>query len=228
MWSMPVGNVARNGIALGDLDEARLNAAYLVKAATGGDGHDGYDEAIPDVLDASGGMSMGGGPGDDSDGDSDQPAPPDDGTGYGKGLYLAYLGTPSAGDARILRFGGRHLAIDFTYNGDTVSAAPKCSGVKPKVWTTEETTYAPMHDERDTLVALFASLGEERQAAAQLETYNVIVGPVAGGQSRAVQMGLAVSEPCDEQALVLAIRSPGGWGRRDHRGTVEQSRERTG
>jgi hypothetical protein len=132
---------------------------------------------------------------------------------YANGSYfLAFLGTPSTTDTWILQFGGHHLAFNITYKGgEVVGATPKFTGTEPKVWTTEDATYAPMQAEHDNLIAMLASLDETQLATAQLTaTYNdVLLGPGEDGQFPTEKEGLAVSELSGEQqALVLAAIAP--------------------
>jgi hypothetical protein len=135
------------------------------------------------------------------------------GNDYSRGLYyLAFLGTPSTTDTWILQFGGHHLAFNITYRGDAVAGAtPKFTGIEPKVWTTEDATYAPMASEHDNMAAMLAGLDETQLATAQLsETFSdVLLGPGQDGQFPTEKEGLAVSELSDEQkALVLAAIAP--------------------
>ena len=112
----------------------------------------------------------------------------------------------------MLQFGGHHLALNLTYNaGEVVGATPTLTAVEPRVWTVDGVTYAPMNEERDNVVAMFASLSEEQLATAELsETYNdLLLGPGADGQFPETKAGLAVSELSDEQkALVLEAMRP--------------------
>lgn len=191
-----------------------------------------------DVLKASGGMQAGGTPPSDesdtttsdtessdtesSDTTSTDTAedvaptgrpPTGGGDDYSNGLYyLAFLGTPSTTDDWILQFGGHHLAFNITYKaGEVAGATPKFTGIEPKVWTTEDATYAPLAGEHDNMAAMLASLNETQLATAQLSsTYtDLLLGPDQDGQFPETTEGLAVSELSDEQkALVLAAMAP--------------------
>lgn len=241
VWSnLPIGIIPRNGIAFSELNEAQLEAAYaVVKVAMGSADNEGYDEAMQilmadDVLAASGGndMKMGGGPPPDRpDGDgppsgspgglpnggSTNGGPPpggfDGNFDYSSGSYfLAFLGTPSATNTWTLQFGGHHLAVNVTYKaGEVVSATPKFTGVEPKVWTVDDAVYAPMNQDRDSMVAMLASLNDEQLAITALpETFrDVLLGPGQDGQFPSEKAGLAVSDLSDEQkALVLNAMKP--------------------
>jgi hypothetical protein len=139
--------------------------------------------------------------------------PPATGNDYANGLYyLAFLGTPSTTDTWILQFGGHHLAFNITYKANEVAGAtPKFTGIEPRVWTTEDASYAPLASEHDNMVAMLASLDETQLATAQLSsTYtDLLLGPNQDGQFPETKEGLAVSELSDEQkTLVLAAMAP--------------------
>jgi Protein of unknown function (DUF3500) len=205
LWSnLPEGIVSRNGIEFSTLEASQLEAAEAVlKTAMGTLENEGYDEAMQirmadDILNASGGM-QGGGPGGNVE--------------YSSGTYfLAFLGTPSTTDTWMLQFGGHHLAVNFTYKaGEVAGATPKFTGIEPKVWTTEDATYAPMAGDHDSMVAMLASLSEEQLATAQLSSTfsDILLGPDQDGQFPETKEGLAVSGLSDEQkALVLEAMKP--------------------
>ena len=156
-------------------------------------------------------MSGGIGPGGASGGAGGMPG--SGGQDYSNGLYyLAFLGTPSTTDTWILQFGGHHLAINTTYGtSEGVSATPEFRGVEPKVWTTEDATYAPMQSDHQGMVEMLASLSATQLASAKLsQTFSdVLVGPNEDGNFPETKSGLAVSELSDEQqALVLEAMKP--------------------
>ncbi len=146
-------------------------------------------------------------------------APPSGGTGgggsfgYGSGLYyMAFLGTPSADGTWQLHFGGHHLAVDLTYKkGKVAGASPFFLGVEPTSWTADDgTTYTPLEEQRNGLLALTGSLSTEQLAAAKLSaTYNdVLLGPGEDGQFPETKEGIKVSElsPKQKQLVLKAIR----------------------
>ncbi|MFF3371395.1 DUF3500 domain-containing protein [Streptomyces sp. NPDC002680] len=147
-------------------------------------------------------------------------APPSGGTGgggggafgYGTGLYyLAFLGTPSADGTWQLHFGGHHLAVNLTYKkGKVAGASPFFLGVEPTSWTADDgTTYTPLANQREGLLALTGSLSTEQLAAAKLSaTYNdVLLGPGEDGQFPETKEGLKVSElsPKQQKLVLKAI-----------------------
>lgn len=145
-------------------------------------------------------------------------APPSGGTGgggsfgYGSGLYyMAFLGTPSADGTWELHFGGHHLAVNLTYKkGKVAGASPFFIGVEPTSWTDDDgTTYTPLEEQRDGMLALTGSLTTEQLATAKLSaTYNdVLLGPGEDGQFPETKEGIKVSElsPKQQKLVLKAI-----------------------
>jgi hypothetical protein len=112
----------------------------------------------------------------------------------------------------MLQFGGHHYAQNITFsNGAMVSATPLHQGVEPRSWTTSGTTYAPLNQEHDAMIAMLASLSTAQLATAKLTTTfgDVLLGPGKDGQFPATKLGLAVSTLTDAQKqLVLAAIRP--------------------
>lgn len=145
-------------------------------------------------------------------------APPSGGTGgggsfgYGSGLYyMAFLGTPSADGTWQLHFGGHHLAVNLTYKkGKVAGASPFFIGVEPTTWTADDgTTYSPLEEQRNGMLALTSSLSTEQLATATLSgTYNdVLLGPGEDGQFPETKEGIKVSElsPKQQKLVLKAI-----------------------
>lgn len=152
-WSnLPAAMSPRIGIKLGSLNTTQLAAAKaLLKEITGTTANEGYDEVqqvwlADDYLYANGA-----------------------GSDYGSGnYYLSFLGTPSTtGTFEILET-GHHKTVANTYvNGVLVGATPHFEAVEPVSWTSGSTTYAPISQERDAIVALLTSLGSTQLSAAK-------------------------------------------------------------
>lgn len=195
-WSnLPGGVTIRNGLEFSTLTAAQLTAAKaVIQAAAGTTANEGYSEfsqinAADDVLGTTGG------------------------SGYSSGKYIiAFLGTPSATGTWMLQFGGHHYAQNITYSGGAVvSATPSHQGVEPRSWTSSGTTYAPLNQEHDAMIAMLASLSTAQLTSAKLSTTfsDVLLGPNKDGQFPATKQGLAVSTLTDVQkALVLAAIKP--------------------
>lgn len=198
VWSnLPTGNVSRNGIELGALDDESLEAAMMVaKAALSDDGYQDFLGVIAadDYLNELGG-----------------------GSAYSSGkYYLAFFGDPDVSGDWMLQLGGHHLAYNITYlNGDGYPV-PNHIGTEPKVsFELDSASYAPLADEGDALVAMFDSLSESELAEAYLsgESYSdVLMGPDNGSGTLPTdyptgdnRKGLLVSSLTqDQQALVTA------------------------
>lgn len=197
-WSnLPGGISIRNGLEFSTLSATQLAAAKVViQAASGTTANEGYAEFIQinsadDVLATT--YSAG--------------------SAYSSGEYIiAFLGTPSNTGTWMLQFGGHHYAQNITFsNGAVVSGTPSHQGVEPKEWTSGTTTFAPLNQERDAMVAMLASLSTAQLASAKLSTTfsDVLLGPNKDGQFPATKQGLAVSGlTAAQKALVLAAIQP--------------------
>ncbi|MDR6980781.1 hypothetical protein J2X68_007523 [Streptomyces sp. 3330] len=235
-WSnLPCAGTCRPGIDFGSLSDEQLAAAESVLKVALGSGKDtGYDHVMQTILaddvlasaestgsaapapSATATVSSSAAPTDVPTG-----APPSGGTGgggggfaYGSGYYyLAFLGTPSKTGTWQLHFGGHHLAVNITFkNGKVAGASPFFSGIEPTSWTADDgTTYEPMAEFRDGMLALTGSLTTEQLAAAKLsESFgDVLLGPGSDGEFPATKQGLKVSELSPkQQKLVLAAVHP--------------------
>lgn len=195
-WSnLPGGVSIRNGLEFSTLSAAQLTAAKaVIAAAAGTTPNEGYSEfsqiiAADDVL----GTTAGG--------------------GYSSGKYIiAFLGTPSATGTWMLQFGGHHYAQNVTFsNGAIVSGTPSHQGVEPRSWTSGGTTFSPLNQEHDAMIAMLASLSTAQLATAKLSTTfsDVLLGPNKDGQFPTTKLGLAVSTlTAAQKALVLAAIKP--------------------
>ncbi len=112
---------------------------------------------------------------------NDMGPPPDGGLAYSSNSYfIAILGEPSAKDPWQLQFGGHHLGTLHSFaDGGETSATPNFIGIEPKVWQQDGTTYAPLTDDRDAMVAAFDALSAEQLATAELDDAfsDVLLGP---------------------------------------------------
>ncbi|HYZ86394.1 MAG TPA: DUF3500 domain-containing protein, partial [Bryobacteraceae bacterium] len=206
-WSnLPCGANCRNGIQLGSLTAEQLAAALeVIRAAAGTVANEGSDEfnqiRLADTVLAQQGGG-GGAPG---------------GGGYGEGIYfLAFLNTPSTTGPWMLQFGGHHYGANIAYNqGHVVSSTPLFEGIEPLSFTVNNTTYAPLMQERDALAAMLASLSTEQLASARLtQTFSDVTmspGESNGGNGTfpTTRVGLAVSTlSAAQKQLVLDAMKP--------------------
>lgn len=186
--SSSTGRVGLQTSTLSDEQWTALEA--LLRAATGAEANEGFDEilqhlAADDYLTANGG-------GDD----------------YGRGNYfIAFLGTPADTGTWELQFGGHHLALANTYtDGALAGATPSFRGIEP--FTTVEqdgTTVMPEQQEQAAFAAFLASLDSEQLAAATLSgSYNdILLGPGEDWAFPTTAEGLKGSELTTEQKTLL-------------------------
>ena len=186
-WSnLPVGMVARNGIALNKLSTVSKAAAEsLISAALTSQG----TTTMTQLRTADGYL----------------------GTltnGYGKDLYyVAFLGDPSSTSPWILQFTGHHYTIHISVTGNAISATPMFVAVEPTNWTAEGTTYEPMKPHRNALLAMLTGLSSTQLAAAKLgQAYDdLLVPPQADGKFPSTRSGVLVSSlNASQQAQVIA------------------------
>ncbi|KUN62802.1 hypothetical protein AQJ54_30975 [Streptomyces griseorubiginosus] len=239
--NLPCGSSCRVGIQTSTLTDAQLSALKAVlKSALGTGKNSGYDQAVQvlaadDVLNTASSStgSASGAPTDVPSADPSATAAPTStdaptgtppsggpggggggGGGYGSGnYYLAFLGTPSKTGTWQLHFGGHHLAVNITYkNGKVAGASPYFVGVEPSSWTDASgTTYAPLNDMRDGMLALTSSLSTAQLAKAKLtETFtDVLLGPDQDGNFPETKEGIKASElSAKQKKLVLAAIHP--------------------
>ena len=204
-WSN-LPNASRNGLMFGDLDADSLSAAMVVAKAALSD--QGYVDFVGVLAadDYLGNLQGSGGGGNGLQYSSDN-------------YYIAFIGEPSTSGNWMLQIGGHHLAYNITYLYGEGYPVPNHIAAEPKAsFELSSSTYAPLADEGDAMVAMFDALSSAELAAAYLngETYSdVLMGPDNGsaqlptdyptGTDRA---GVLVYELSDsQQTLVKAAIS---------------------
>lgn len=198
IWSnLPTGNVQRNGMRIGELSDTAYDALITVAQTLLNDA--GYEDfrgvlAADDYLQEQGGGS----------------------TYSSANYYIAIFGTPGREDNWMIQLGGHHLAYNVTMVEGTGYPVPNHIASEPKsAFELNSTTYAPLVDEGDAMVAMFEALSEDEFSDAYLsgESYSdVLVGPDNGsgvqpndypvGDDRGGINVAALSET--QQALVIA------------------------
>lgn len=203
-WSNLPGQ-ARPGVTLGELTSDQRSAALALAATVLSD--DGYSDllgllAADDYLGEQRSGGGGGGPG---------------GLSYtSDNAHFAIFGEPGEGDW-MLSIGNHHLAYNVTFAGSVVYPTPNHLGAEPRgEFTVGGQSYAPLVDDGDSFVALFAALSSTQVSSAHLSgTFaDVVLGPVeycTGSYSRVTfptgssGRGVLVSSlSTDQQALVTA------------------------
>jgi len=203
-WSnLPVGNVPRAGLRMGDLTQPQREAAMAVlKAALSPQGYDKVTQIVEadEALRAgSGGGKAGGGKGgegkagdekakgDKAKGDKAKGGKGGKGGGpsFGRDNYfISFLGQPSASEPFMVQFGGHHLGLNITFAGEHGTLAPSHTGAQPARFELEGKTVRPLGGEVDKAFALYSSLDEAQRKAATLgfEMRDLALGPGRDGQ----------------------------------------------
>lgn len=200
IWSNLPG-VTRNGLAFGDLDaDSRLAAMVVAKAALSDAGFTDFLGILAgdDYLNSQGGGGpMGGAYSSDN-------------------YHIAFIGMPSVTGDWMIQIGGHHLAYNITYISGTGYPVPNHIGVEPKgSFEIHSSTYAPLADEGNAMVAMFTQLSDTELDYAYLsgESYaDVLVGPDNGSGTLPTdypqdgnRKGILVSDlTADQQAVVTA------------------------
>ncbi|MEO9944359.1 DUF3500 domain-containing protein [Paraglaciecola sp.] len=188
-WSnLPTGSFDYNGILIDDLSDDAQEAAEAL-----------LDEALSD----QGNQTM------EQIRLADEYLSTFDGNVYGEDNYaVAFLGEPSIDEPWIVEFAGHHYTFFASYNAEPVSLTPNFVAVEPVTWSDGDTTYSPMAQHQEALVALFDSLDSGQLVTALLpDAYDdVLVGPQDDGNYPDEQEGLIVADLSDAQkALVIAV-----------------------
>ena len=193
-WSnLPAAMSARKGIPLGNLNATQVGIAKaIIKEMSGTAANEGYDE-IQQLLYADNYLNANGG-----------------GSTYGSGnFYLAFFGTPSATGKFEIMFTGHHKTIANTYNnGALVAATPLFTATEPLSFAVNSTTYAPMDQEKNAIVALLGGLSSTQLATAKASTTftDLVCGPNANWSFPTAFSGLQCSAlDATQKALVLNV-----------------------
>src|SRR5882724_10680335 len=201
-WSnLPVGNVPRTGMRMGDLTQPQREAAMAVlKAALSPQGY----EKVVQIVEADealragggGGGKAGGGKGaegkpggDKTKGDKAKGDKAKGGKGGGGNFgrdnyFISFLGQPSASEPYMIQFGGHHLGINITFAGERGTLTPSHTGAQPAKFELEGKTVRPLGREVDKAHALYSSLDEaqRKQATLGFEMRDLALGPGRDGQ----------------------------------------------
>jgi Protein of unknown function (DUF3500) len=219
-WSnLPTGFVPRGGISLKDMTPAQRSAAMaLVSSALSPRGFEKVqqimegDEVLKDTE--GNGPPFGGGPppgpgNGPPNGGAGRGRPPfangGDGQMFGKDLYyLSILGTPSENNPWMLQFGGHHLALNITIDGERGILTPALTGAQPALYTLDGKTVRPLGRESDKAMALLNALDESqrKQAVLNYRVADLVLGPGQDGKTIQPE-GLKASAMSDKQRVML-------------------------
>jgi hypothetical protein len=187
-WSnLPVSMVPRAGLSLKELTPAQRSAAMaLLRSALSARGFEKVEQMVEgdEVLKAGGRGSA---------------------LMFGKDLYyFSILGTPSSKEPWMLQFGGHHLALNITIDGERGTLTPTLTGAQPSLYTLNGKTYRPLGQESDKGLALLNALDESqrKQAILGFKLADLVLGPGQDGKTIQPE-GLKASAMNDKQRAML-------------------------
>jgi len=200
-WSnLPVGNVPRAGLRMGDLTQPQREAAMAVlKVALSPQGYEKVTQIVEadEALRAGSGGGGKAGPGKAGEGKAGDDKAKNDkakgAKGGGKGggasfgrdnYFISFLGQPSASEPFMIQFGGHHLGINVTFAGERGTLTPSHTGAQPARFELEGKTVRPLGREVDKAFVLYSALDETQRKAATLgfEMRDLALGPGRDGQ----------------------------------------------
>lgn len=193
-WSnLPAGIVDRTGISVGELSDAQRALLFDFLAASLGE--EGY-QSVAEVMAAEAFLST------DKRAKRLQWAP--------ENYWLSFFGTPSAEAPWGWQFGGHHLALNISIEGNRVETmSPSFVGTEPAVFTINGVSYEAVRDMHLSGYAVYTALSADQQAAADAGTIpeDVLTGPGQDGTIPPV-IGLSAADMnADQRALLLTAIS---------------------
>lgn len=210
-WSnLPNGLYEWKGLKTGDLDDTKLNAGLAVLKVILSE--EGYDRVVAEwTADDQLAGGSGGGPGG--------------GLSYGRDNYFfAIVGEPSDTASWQFRFGGHHVTVNATVEGNELSLTPSFIGAQPMEYDSNGTAVRVLGDIEDEAFALVNSLDATSRAKAVLGSspIDLVLGP--GQDGRTIQAeGLPGSAMSAEQqsAFLQLIDEYGGLANSEDGATRE-------
>jgi hypothetical protein len=181
-WSnFPTGIFQRNGLKIGNMTSAQIEALYSMLAAVLSP--EGYQKVTRTMT---GDQTLGG-------------------SNYGTNeYYVSFVGTPSVAGKYLLQFGGHHLALNATIKGAVATIAPALPGVQPASYTYNGRTVRPLGDEFDLSYALLGSLTTAQRTTAVVSSTasDLALGPGKDGVTLLPE-GLKASDMTTPQRSIL-------------------------
>jgi hypothetical protein len=233
-WSnLPTGAVPRAGISLKEMTPAQSSAVMaLLSSALSARGLEKVQQIMEgDEVNKNSegnGPPLGRGRGGPPDRGGDGPpdgnftgrggnGPPPFGRGrggngqmFGKDLYyISILGTPSQNKPWMLQFGGHHLALNITIDGDRGILTPTLTGAQPALYTENGKTIRPLGPESDKAIALLNTLDENqrKQAILSYRVADLVLGPGQDGKTIQPEGLKATNMNEKERAMLLDVIS---------------------
>jgi hypothetical protein len=186
-WSnFPTSFVKRGGLDLKDMSDAQRTAAMaLVASALSPRGF----EKVRQIMDGDEALKTG---------ERNNPI-------FGKDLYyISILGTPSEKNPWMLQFGGHHLALNLTIDGERGVLTPSLTGAQPALYTLDGKTVRPLGQESDKGLALLNALDatQRKQAILGYKVSDLVLGPGQDGKTIRPE-GLKASAMNETQRALL-------------------------
>jgi hypothetical protein len=186
-WSnLPTSIVKRAGLNMGQLNAAQRTAALaLVSSVLSRRGF----EKVQQIVEA----------------DETLKANEKNNPMFGKDLYyISILGKPSEKDPWMLQFGGHHLGLNITIDGERGILTPSLTGAQPALYTVNGKTIRPLGQESDKAMALLNALDEnqKKQAVLDYKLADLVLGPGKDGKTIQPE-GLKASNMSDKQRSML-------------------------
>ena len=188
-WSnLPAGIVERTGISVGDLTDEQRGLLFEFLASSLGE--EGY-QSVAEVMAAEAFLST------DKRAERLQWAP--------ENYWLSFFGAPSADAPWGWQFGGHHLALNISIEGNRVETmTPTFVGTEPAIFTINGVDYEAVRDMHLSGYAVYSALDAEQQAAADAGAIpeDVLTGPGQDGTIPRV-IGLPAADMDAEQRTLL-------------------------
>ncbi len=181
-WSnFPTGIFQRNGLKIGSMTAAQINALYAMLTAVLSP--EGFQKVTRTMT-------------------ADQTL---GGSSYSTNeYYVTFVGTPSLTNKYLFQFGGHHLAINATIKGAVATIAPALPGVQPASYTFNGRTVRPIGDEFDLSYALLSALtaAQRGTAVVSASTSDLALGPGQDGVTLLPE-GLKASDMTAAQRAIM-------------------------
>jgi len=118
--------------------------------------------------------------------------------------WIRILGTPAATGPWNLQYGGHHLPVNVTLDGEDMTLAPTLWGAQPASYEAAGTTTEPLSGETTKAFAVIGALDAAQQDAAILDTpvTEIVLGAGQDGKTLA-QEGVSASTFTAEQKQLL-------------------------
>lgn len=190
-WSnLPAGIVQRTGVSIAEMSDAQRVLLFDFLAASLGE--KGY-QSVAEVIAAEAFLST------DARAERLKWAP--------QNYWFSIFGTPSADAPWAWQFGGHHLGLNISIEGDRVETmSPSFIGTEPAIFTVNGVDYEAVRDMHLAGYAVFTSLDTAQRAAADAGDLpeDVLTGPGQDGVIPPV-IGLPAAEMnTAQQTLLLA------------------------